>query len=56
MRRRKARDGTREGQVIRARHLAARCAALVLALASWAAAAQDLGTIKVGVLEFCTVN
>ena len=56
MRRRKARDGTREGQVIRATHLAARCAALVLALASWAAAAQDLGTIKVGVLEFGTVN
>jgi hypothetical protein len=32
------------------------CAALVVALASWAAAAQDLGTIKVGVLEFGTVK
>ena len=51
-----ARGPTREGQVIRARHLAAGCAALVVALDSWAAAAQDLGTIKVGVLEFGTVN
>ena len=42
--------------MIRARHLAAGCAAVVVALASWAAAAQDLGTIKVGVLEFGTVN
>jgi NitT/TauT family transport system substrate-binding protein len=30
--------------------------ALVLALLSWPAAAQDLGTLKVGVLEFGTVN
>ena len=55
-RRREARDETREGQVIRARHLAAGFGALVLALTSWVAAAQDLGTIKVGVLEFGTVN
>jgi NitT/TauT family transport system substrate-binding protein len=31
-------------------------AALVVALACWTARAQDLGTIKVGVLEFGTVN
>jgi NitT/TauT family transport system substrate-binding protein len=42
--------------VIRARHVAVVCAALVLALASWPASAQDLGTVKVGVLEFGTVN
>jgi NitT/TauT family transport system substrate-binding protein len=42
--------------VIRARHLAAGCVALVLGLGSWAAGAQDLGTVKVGVLEFGTVN
>ena len=29
---------------------------IVLALSSWAAGAQDLGTVKVGVLEFGTVN
>jgi NitT/TauT family transport system substrate-binding protein len=42
--------------VIRARLVAAGCAALLLALASWPAGAQDLGTVKVGVLEFGTVN
>jgi len=42
--------------VVRARHVAAVCAALLLALAAWPAGAQDLGTVKVGVLEFGTVN
>jgi NitT/TauT family transport system substrate-binding protein len=42
--------------VVRARPVAAGCIALVLALLSWPAAAQDLGTLKVGVLEFGTVN
>jgi NitT/TauT family transport system substrate-binding protein len=42
--------------VIRAGHVAAGFAALAVALASWTAPAQDLGTIKVGVLEFGTVN
>jgi NitT/TauT family transport system substrate-binding protein len=42
--------------VIRVRQVAAVGAALVLALASWPAGAQDLGTVKVGVLEFGTVN
>jgi NitT/TauT family transport system substrate-binding protein len=42
--------------VIRASHFATGCAVLVVALASWTAAAQDLGTVKVGVLAFGTVN
>jgi NitT/TauT family transport system substrate-binding protein len=42
--------------VIRAGHVAAGLVALAVALASSAAGAQDLGTIKVGVLEFGTVN
>jgi NitT/TauT family transport system substrate-binding protein len=42
--------------VIRARHVAAGFVALVLVLASGTAGAQDLGTVKVGVLEFGTVN
>jgi NitT/TauT family transport system substrate-binding protein len=42
--------------VIRAGHVAAGFVALAVALASWAAGAQDLGAIKVGVLEFGTVN
>ena len=41
---------------MRAGQVAAGCVALLLALASWAAGAQDLGTVKVGVLEFGTVN
>jgi NitT/TauT family transport system substrate-binding protein len=47
---------TREAEVIRASHFATGCVALVVALASWTAGAQDLGTVKVGVLEFGTVN
>jgi NitT/TauT family transport system substrate-binding protein len=42
--------------VIRARHVAAGVVAFFLALAPWPAGAQDLGTVKVGVLEFGTVN
>ena len=42
--------------MIRARHVAAGFVALVVALAPWTAGAQDLGTVKVGVLEFGTVN
>jgi NitT/TauT family transport system substrate-binding protein len=43
--------------VIRARHhVAAGCVAFVVALSSGTAPAQDLGTVKVGVLEFGTVN
>ena len=42
--------------MIRAGHVAAGFVALAVALASWTAGAQDLGTIKVGVLEFGTVN
>jgi NitT/TauT family transport system substrate-binding protein len=42
--------------VIRAGHVAAGFVALIAALASWTASAQDLGTVKVGVLEFGTVN
>ncbi|HZA65616.1 MAG TPA: ABC transporter substrate-binding protein [Geminicoccaceae bacterium] len=42
--------------MIRTRHVAAVCAALLLALAAWPAGAQGLGTVKVGVLEFGTVN
>lgn len=42
--------------MIRARHVAAGLVALVLALSPWLARAQDLGTIKVGVLEYGTVN
>jgi NitT/TauT family transport system substrate-binding protein len=42
--------------VIRARQLAAAFAAAILALASWTAWAQELGAVKVGVLEFGTVN
>ena len=42
--------------MIRAGHVAAGFAALVVALVSWTAGAQDLGTIKVGVLAFGTVN
>ena len=42
--------------MIRAGHVAAGFVALVVALASWTAGAQDLGTIKVGVLAFGTVN
>jgi NitT/TauT family transport system substrate-binding protein len=42
--------------VIRARLVAAGCAALLLACAAWPSGAQDLGTVKVGVLEFGTVN
>src|SRR5690606_33275219 len=55
--RRRARRGTPGGRiVIRARHVAAGLVALVLALVPWLARAQDLGTIKVGVLEYGTVN
>jgi NitT/TauT family transport system substrate-binding protein len=42
--------------VIRTRHILAGSVALVLALSFWAARAQDLGVVKVGVLEFGTVN
>ena len=42
--------------MIRAGHVAAGFAALLVALASWTACAQSLGTVKVGVLEFGTVN
>jgi NitT/TauT family transport system substrate-binding protein len=42
--------------VIRARHVAAGFAAFAVGLGSWTAGAQELGTIKVGVLEFGTVN
>ena len=42
--------------MIRARHVAAGFVALVLGLASWLAPAQELGTVKVGVLAFGTVN
>jgi NitT/TauT family transport system substrate-binding protein len=42
--------------VIRAGHVAAGFAALAVAVAAWTAPAQDLGTVKVGVLEFGTVN
>ena len=42
--------------MIRTRHVAAGFVALVVALAPWLARAQDLGTVKVGVLEFGTVN
>jgi NitT/TauT family transport system substrate-binding protein len=45
----------READVIRARHVAAGLVA-ILALSSWTAGAQDLGTVKIGVLEFGTVN
>jgi NitT/TauT family transport system substrate-binding protein len=47
---------TGEAKVVRTRQVAAGCAALVVALASALASAQDLGTVKVGVLEFGTVN
>ena len=42
--------------MIRARHAAAGFLALMVALSSWTARAQDLGTVKVGVLAFGTVN
>jgi NitT/TauT family transport system substrate-binding protein len=42
--------------VIRAGHVAAGFVALFVALATWPAEAQSLGTVKVGVLEFGTVN
>ena len=42
--------------MIRARHVAAGVVAFGVALSSWTAAAQDLGTVKVGVLAFGTVN
>ena len=42
--------------MVRTRHVAAGFAALVVALASALASAQDLGTVKVGVLEFGTVT
>ena len=42
--------------MLRGRHLAAGCAALAVALAASTAPARDLGTVKVGVLEFGTVN
>ena len=42
--------------MVRARHVAAGLVAFVVALSSWTAAAQDLGTVKVGVLAFGTVN
>jgi len=42
--------------VIRARHVAAGFVAFVVGLSSWGAGAQDLGTVRVGVLEFGTVN
>ena len=42
--------------MIRAGHVAAGCVALAVALASWTARGQDLGTVKVGVLAFGTVN
>jgi NitT/TauT family transport system substrate-binding protein len=42
--------------VIRTRHILAGSVALVLALSYWVARAQELGTVKVGVLEFGTVN
>jgi NitT/TauT family transport system substrate-binding protein len=38
------------------RHVQAGLVAIVLALSSWTGGAQELGTIKVGVLEFGTVN
>ena len=38
------------------RHVLAGLGALLLALGPWTAGAQELGTIKVGVLEFGTVN
>ena len=42
--------------MIRARQVAAGCAALLVGLGTWPAVAQDLGTVRVGVLEFGTVN
>jgi NitT/TauT family transport system substrate-binding protein len=45
-----------EARVLRGRYIAAGFLALLAALASWTAPAQDLGTVKVGVLEFGTVN
>jgi NitT/TauT family transport system substrate-binding protein len=42
--------------MIRTRHVAAGFVALVLALAPWLARAQELGTVRVGVLAFGTVN
>ena len=42
--------------MIRARHVAAGFLAVVVALSSGTAGARDLGTVKVGVLEFGTVN
>ena len=42
--------------MIRVGHVAAALATLGVALASWMAGAQDLGTVRVGVLEFGTVN
>ena len=42
--------------MIRARQIAAGFIAVGVALAPWLARAQDLGTVKVGVLEFGTVN
>jgi len=50
------RRGPGRAEVIRAGHVAAGFAALVVALASWTAHAQDLRTIRVGVLECGTVN
>jgi NitT/TauT family transport system substrate-binding protein len=50
------RTNTGEAKVVRTRHVAAGFAALVVALASALASAQDLGTVKVGVLEFGTVT
>jgi NitT/TauT family transport system substrate-binding protein len=49
-------QGNTEGQVIKARHVLAGLAAIVVALACWPAGAQDLGTVRVGVLAFGTVN
>lgn len=40
----------------RTRHVVAGIGAIVVAIWGWAACAQDLGTIRVGVLEFGTVN
>jgi NitT/TauT family transport system substrate-binding protein len=42
--------------VIRARQIAAGFIAVGITLAPWLASAEDLGTVKVGVLEFGTVN
>ena len=42
--------------MIRTRQVVAVCAGFILGLSSWTAGAQELGTVKVGVLAFGTVN